>query len=336
MPYGALARLPGAVGRRARRRAGAARCGCPGIPRRGRDLPPAAVPAGARAARPAPGRELWYWRWDRYEVAYDARRGLRERLEQLHELARERSALTFVVSDALAELEREAGREACSSRSPPTRSRRPTRGATVVAVSLGHLGRRTDWTLLRAVAERMPELVLLLVGEWHEDECGGDPDFQACRAAPNLVWLGRRSDEEAARLIACAPTSGIVPFERASSTTPACRTGSSSTRGSGRRTVAPDARRASARGSARCTVADAPEEWVAALRAQAGVRTRPDLELREWALAQTARAQNQPLWERLEALGIDGRPGPSAHAAPIRAAAAPCRAMRRDSPGPAR
>ena len=48
----------------------------------------------------------------------------------------------------------------------------------------------------------MPELVLLLIGEWHEDESGADPDFQACRAAPNLVWLGRRSDEEAARLIA--------------------------------------------------------------------------------------------------------------------------------------
>ncbi len=31
---------------------------------------------------------------------------------------------------------------------------------------------------------------------------------------------------------------------------------------------------------------------------------RPDEELREWALAQTARAQNAPLWERLRALGI--------------------------------
>ena len=44
-------------------------------------------------------------------------------------------------------------------------------------MSLGHLGWRTDWALLRAVAERMPELVLLLVGEWHEDECAKDPDF---------------------------------------------------------------------------------------------------------------------------------------------------------------
>ena len=58
------------------------------------------------------------------------------------------------------------------------------------------------------------------------------------------------------------------------------------------------------------TIADAPEEWIAALRAQAGARTRPDTELREWALAQTAHAQNRPLWERLEALGIEsGRLG---------------------------
>jgi hypothetical protein len=40
------------------------------------------------------------------------------------------------------------------------------------------------------------------------------------------------------------------------------------------------------------------------------VRTRPDAALREWALAQTARTQNRPLWERMEGLGIEsGRLG---------------------------
>ena len=40
------------------------------------------------------------------------------------------------------------------------------------------------------------------------------------------------------------------------------------------------------------------------------MRTRPDTELREWALAQTAHEQNRPLWERMEALGIEsGRLG---------------------------
>ena len=42
----------------------------------------------------------------------------------------------------------------------------------------------------------------------------------------------------------------------------------------------------------------------AALLEQAGARTRPDGELREWAIAQTARRQNGPLWQRLEQLGV--------------------------------
>ena len=82
----------------------------------------------------------------------------------------------------------------------------------MIAVSLGHLGWRTDWTLLRAVAERMPNLVLLLVGAWHDDECKDDPDYAWCRAHPGFVWLGARSDEEASRLILCADV-GIVPFK---------------------------------------------------------------------------------------------------------------------------
>ena len=58
------------------------------------------------------------------------------------------------------------------------------------------------------------------------------------------------------------------------------------------------------------TIADSPDAWVEALRASAGARTRPDAELREWALNQTAHAQNRPLWERLESLGIEsGRLG---------------------------
>ena len=54
----------------------------------------------------------------------------------------------------------------------------------------------------------------------------------------------------------------------------------------------------------------ATQAWIAALRASAGTRVKPDLELREWALAQTAHEQNRPLWERLEALGVEsGRLG---------------------------
>jgi hypothetical protein len=34
---------------------------------------------------------------------------------------------------------------------------------------------------------------------------------------------------------------------------------------------------------------------------------RPDEALREWALAQTARAQDEPLWQRLAQIGVDTR-----------------------------
>jgi hypothetical protein len=51
------------------------------------------------------------------------------------------------------------------------------------------------------------------------------------------------------------------------------------------------------------TAADA-DAFVAALRAQAGARVRPDRELRAWALEQTAERVNAPLWERLRALGV--------------------------------
>ena len=51
-------------------------------------------------------------------------------------------------------------------------------------------------------------------------------------------------------------------------------------------------------------VAEDADAFAAALREHAGARARPDAELRAWALAQTARAQNGPLWERLRALGI--------------------------------
>jgi len=52
----------------------------------------------------------------------------------------------------------------------------------------------------------------------------------------------------------------------------------------GRRTVSPDL--AGVRTWDRAvTVARSIDEWVAALREQAGVRSRPDMELRQWALA---------------------------------------------------
>ena len=250
----------------------------------------------------APGAELWYGRWDRYEVAYDASPRMRRRVAELHEAAASRSALTFVVSGKLLELEREAGREATLVGLAADSFPAPDPGAAIVAVSLGHLGWRTDWALLRAVAERMPELVLLLIGEWHEDECAKDPDFAWCRSAPGLVWLGRRSDEEAARLILCADV-GILPFRVEPFNDAGLPYRILKYARLGRRTVSPELAGVHTWERAVTTAADA-DAFVAALRAQAGARVRPDVELRAWALEQTAARVNAPLWERLNELGV--------------------------------
>jgi len=307
VPYGALGRLPGLMSTRiAARQARSMRL--PGTPRAVAIFHPFQLPLAAALLERHPDAELWYGRWDRYEEAYDAGPRAREQLQVLHEIAAERATLTFAVSDALADIEREAGREAVLVPLAADSFPAPDPGAAVVAVSLGHLGHRTDWALLRAVAEAMPELVLLLIGEWHDDECGGDPDYRSCRTAPNLVWLGRRSDEDAARLILCADV-GIVPFEHSPFNDAGLPYRILKYARLGRRTVTPDL--AGVRTWERAVIrADGPEAFAEALRSQAGARTAPDLALRDWALAQTAREQNRPLWERMEALGIvSGRLG---------------------------
>ena len=307
VPYGAYLRLPASVadGLAATQ---ARRLRLPGVPRAIVIFHPLQYPLARGLIAQHRDAELWYWRWDRYEVAYDATPRQRDRLEELHLAASMRAAVTVVVSDALGDLAREEGSEPVLVPLAADSFPAPAPGETVVAVSLGHLGHRTDWKLLREVAEGMPELVLLLVGAWHEQESGHDPDFQACRTAPNLVWLGRRSDEEAARMILLADV-GIVPFERSEFNDTALPYRILKYARLGRRTISPDLKGVHTWDRA-VTIANGPEEWIAALRAQAGVRVRPDTALREWALAQTARAQNRPLWERLEALGVEsGRLG---------------------------
>ena len=59
-----------------------------------------------------------------------------------------------------------------------------------------------------------------------------------------------------------------------------------------------------ARVAGRAKTARDPAEFAAALQAEAGRRTSPDLALRDWALEQTAFRINKPLWDRLEALGV--------------------------------
>jgi hypothetical protein len=303
VPYGAIARLPGPLRDRLAR--GTARRllrTLHGDLRAVAIFHPVQWPLANALLQLRPQAELWYGRWDRYEMAYDASPAMRARVGRLHEQAASRSALTFVVSGKLAELEREAGREAQLVGLAADSFPAPDPAGAIVGVSLGHLGWRTDWALLRAVAERMPELVLLLVGAWHEDECKGDADFHWCRGAPNLVWLGPRDDEEAARLILCADV-GILPFRVEPFNDAALPYRILKYARLGRRTISPQLAGVRTWDRAVTTVADA-DAFVAALRAQAGARLRPDAALREWALEQTAERVNAPLWERLQALGL--------------------------------
>jgi hypothetical protein len=309
LPYGAYGRIPEVVGvalaaRQARRLLRA-------LGRR--ELAPRVVVIfhplqyhlGAALAALAGGEcELWYGRWDRYEEAYDAAPRLRGRLRDLHERAAARSALTFVASERLAHIEHASGRQAALV--PLAADSFPAPDVTApgtVAVSLGHLGHRTDWGLLRAVAEELGDgLVLLLIGERHDDEMAGDEDFAACTRLANLVWLGRQEDETAARLIQAADV-GIVPFEHSDFNDAALPYRILKYARLGRRTICPDL--AGARTWERAVdIADGPAAFAQALRAAAGARLRPDLGLREWALAQTAEEQNAPLWDRLELLGV--------------------------------
>ncbi len=306
VPYGALARLPHAVGDVLAH--GVAKRLVKALRRKG-DRPKVIViflPVLVLLARAILERvedcELWYGRWDRYEHAYDAGPHLRTRLGELHEAAAQLSSLTFVASDELARLEDEEGRTATLVPLSADAFPAPDPTAAVIAISLGHLGWRTDWTLLRAVAQRMGNLVLLLVGAWHDDECRDDPDYAWCRAHPGFVWLGARSDEEAARLILCADV-GIVPFKAEPFNDAGLPYRILKYARLGRRTVAPDLAGVKTWSNAVTTAADA-DAFAAALREQAGARVRPDLGLREWALAQTAATQNAPLWQRLRELGI--------------------------------
>jgi hypothetical protein len=304
VPYGAWGRLPEALGQAlATKQAKRLLRALPGTPRAVAIFHPLQYPLGAALVTLAEGEcELWYARWDRYEHAYDAPPRLRERLTALHEAAARRSALTFAASGALGEIEAAAGREAVVVGLAADSFPAPPVDGSVVAVSLGHLGHRCDWALLRAVLSRMPELTLLAIGERHDDELGDDPDFAFCRDSPQVVWLGRRSDEEAARLIGCADV-GIVPFKTEPFNDAGLPYRILKHARLGRRTITPMLSGVLTweRAVTRC---GGPEEWVAALRAAAGARSAPDLELREWALAQTAERINEPLWERLQALGI--------------------------------
>jgi glycosyltransferase involved in cell wall biosynthesis len=282
VPYGVLGRLPVPLGS-ALAAAQARGMKLPGEPRVVAIFHPFQYPLARALLRRHPQAKLWYGRWDRYEEAYDA-------------------------SVELERLEREAGRDAVlvplAADSFPAPNPEPVApDGTTVAVSLGHLGWRNDWRLLRTVAEEMgDQLTLLLIGERRGDQSGSDPDYVELRGAPNVKWLGHRDDEEAARLILSADV-GLLPFERSPFNDAALPYRILKYARLGRRTIATDLPGAATWDHAIVRASDT-QAWVKALREHAGARERPDMELREWALSQTAERQNAPLWERLRELGI--------------------------------
>ena len=159
-PTAPSARLPAALGdglaaRQARRLVRALRRRAGDAARR-RHLPPAAVPAGARGHRRVGRRSASSGTGA--GTATSAPTTPRPRCASASRSctshAAERASLTFVgLRRARPPRAARPGATPRSCRCRPTPSRR-RRGGAVVAVSLGHLGRRTDWALLRAVAER--------------------------------------------------------------------------------------------------------------------------------------------------------------------------------------
>jgi hypothetical protein len=313
VPYGVLGRLPGPIAD-ALAGAQARRLKVPGEPVAALMFHPFQLPFARALLARWPGCELWYGLFDRTPAAPDAGPRARRRLEELHAAAAERAHLVFAVSTTLVELERAAGREAILVPSAADSFPAPEPRGALIAVCFGTNGRRTDWALLRELGERMPELVLLFVGDLNEDEVVGDPDFAACRAFGHFVWLGRRSPEEAARLIMCADV-GILPFKLDPFNEAGLPNRILKAARLGRMTITPDISGVEvwARSVVRCADVDA---WERALRESAGARCRPDAELRDWALGQTGERQNSALWRRLHELGVAAPPGAGLAAGP--------------------
>lgn len=250
-----------------------------------------------------PGAELWYGIWDRYDSALDADSRTRERVGELHRSLSQRADWRFAVSGALAELEIAEGRPTDVLPPPHDSFPTPNPETAVVAASLGHLGRRTDWALLRAIVDAMPELVLILIGEVHPEETPGDPDLAALLEAPGVVMTGRLGDEAAARVLMLADAC-ILPFRREPFNDAGLPQRILKAARLGRRTLVPPLAGARTQAEA-IEVCDGTDEWVAALRAARTAGRSSDPGLRSWALDQDSSRLLAPIRERLRKAGVE-------------------------------
>jgi hypothetical protein len=147
---------------------------------------------GILAAEPA--AELWYARWDRYEVAYGTSPRRRRRLANLHSVVAARSALTLTCSVELQRLERAAGRDAVLA--PLSADTFPALDPSTTRTSVWR-GPPPSWLSVRQLAQQRPEETLLLVDS---GMAPGDPDFEACQSLPNTIFVSTGSAGEADRL----------------------------------------------------------------------------------------------------------------------------------------
>ena len=255
----------------------------------------------------APACELWYWRWDRYEHAYDAAPRMRARLAALHEAAAARVG---------ADVRRLATSSRASSARPAARRARPAVGRLLPGARPGGGGRRglarppRPAHRLGAAARGRPSGCRELVAAAGRapgttTSAAGDADYAAVpRDAAASSGSARRTDEEAARLILCADV-GIVPFKvepfndaGAALPDPQVRPPRPA---HGRRPTL-----AGVRTWARAvTIAADADAFAAALRAQAGARARARTSsCATWALRRPPRARTRRCGSGCATLGI--------------------------------
>ncbi|MEI7559929.1 MAG: hypothetical protein WCJ63_04985 [Actinomycetes bacterium] len=249
-----------------------------------------------------PGAELWYGIWDRYDSAPDADAKTRARVGALHDAASGRANWRFAVSGALADLEAAKGREVDVLPPPHDSFPAPDPAQSIVAASMGHLGRRTDWTLLRRLVEDMPELTLLMIGAVHPDETPDDQDMHAVLKAPNAVQLGSLPDEAAARVISLADVC-LLPFRQDEFNDTGLPQRILKAARVGRRTLVPPLKGPLTQGEA-VTVCSTPEEWRSALTAAKHADRSGEAGLREWALSNNEALLLGPIRQRMQALGV--------------------------------
>ena len=303
VPAGALMRLPGPVANAEATRQ-AARVKPNGEVAVIIVMHPVLEPLASALLKTHPNAELWFGIWDRYDHAPDADAATRAKVAALHERLAKRADWIFTVTDALAQIERAAGREADVLPPPHDRFPSPDPNKAVFAATMGHLGRRTDWGLLASLLEAMPELTLLLIGEMHPDETPDDEAMKRVQKAPGAVVLGSLTDEAAARVISAADVC-LLPFRVDEFNDAGLPQRILKSAKLGRRTLVPPLAGPLTQAQA-VTVCNNLEEWTSALR-NAAPKGRHDAEpqLRDWALSQNEQLLLEPIRARLRALGVE-------------------------------